>query len=95
MKALIISNTRFDNTKQVAAFDTSYQLSAFLARFTTARHPDRGLHKLGGKRLTAPTTFYVHQEERYPLYEGEIDRARRWAESIPKQLGALYDQETE
>jgi flavodoxin len=72
----------------VAAFDTSYKMSAFLARFTAAKRLDRKLRKLGGKRLVPPETFYVQEHHEGPLYEGEIERARRWAESILAQLGS-------
>lgn len=70
----------------VAAFDTSYEMSAFLARFTAARRIDRKLRRLGGKRLIAPETFYVHRHHEGPLYDGEIERAQQWAESILGQL---------
>jgi flavodoxin len=71
----------------VVAFDTSYQLSGFLARMTAARRLDRKLRKLGGKRLLAPETFFVKKEEGYPLYDGEIERARDWAREIVERLG--------
>lgn len=69
-----------------AAFDTSYEMSAFLARFTAAKRLDGKLRKLGGKRLVAPETFLVHRHHEGPLYDGEIERARHWAESILVQL---------
>jgi len=69
-----------------AAFDTSYKMSAILARFTAAKRLDRELRKLGGKRLVPPETFFVHEHHEGPLYDGEIERARRWAESILVQL---------
>jgi flavodoxin len=67
---------------RTAAFDTSYKMSAFLARFTAARRVDRKLRRLGGKRLVPPETFFVHQHHEGPLYEGEIERGRAWAETI-------------
>jgi flavodoxin len=70
----------------IAAFDTSYEMSAFLARFTAAKRIDRKLRKLGGKRLTRPETFHVHRHHEGPLYDGEIERAQRWADSILEQL---------
>lgn len=70
----------------VAAFDTSYKMSAFLARFTAAKRIDRKLRKLGGKRLVPPETFHVKDHHEGPLYDGEIERARTWAESILVQL---------
>lgn len=69
-----------------AAFDTSYKMSAILARFTAAKQLDRKLRKLGGKRLVPPETFYVHEHHEGPLYDGELERARRWAESILARL---------
>lgn len=69
----------------VAAFDTSYKMNAFLARFTAAKRLDRKLRKLGGKRIVPPETFYVMEREG-PLYDGEIERAQAWAEAIRKQV---------
>jgi flavodoxin len=66
----------------IAAFDTSYKMSAVLARFTAAKRIDRKLRKLGGKRLVSPETFYVEEHHEGPLYEGEIERAKTWAKSI-------------
>jgi flavodoxin len=59
----------------IAAFDTSYRLSAFLSRFTAAKKLARNLRKLGGKRIIPPETFHVMEREG-PLYEGELERAR-------------------
>ena len=70
----------------IAAFDTSYQMSAFLARFTAAKRIDRKLRKLGGKRLLPPETFHVEDNHEGPLYDGEIERAQSWAESILARL---------
>jgi flavodoxin I len=70
----------------IAAFDTSYQMSAFLARFTAAKRIDRKLRKLGGKRLVPPETFHVEDNHEGPLYDGEIERAQSWAESILARL---------
>ena len=69
----------------VAAFDTSYRMSSFLARFSAARKLARRLRKLGGKRIIYPETFHVEGREG-PLYEGEIERAKVWAESILARL---------
>ncbi|MFN2167514.1 MAG: flavodoxin family protein, partial [Anaerolineae bacterium] len=66
----------------VAAFDTSYEMSAFLARFTAAKRVDRNLRKLGGKRLVPPETFHVQHHHEGPLYDGEVERAKTWAGSI-------------
>jgi flavodoxin len=70
--------------KPVAAFDTSYQMSPFLARFTAARKLAQRLRRLGGKRIVPPETFHVMGREG-PLCDGEIERARTWAESILRQ----------
>lgn len=64
--------------KRVVAFDTSYKMSAWLARFTAAKKLDRILRKLGGKRILPPETFFVVDREG-PLYDGEIERAMEWA----------------
>jgi flavodoxin len=66
----------------VAAFDTSYKMSAFLARFTAAKRVDRQLRKLGGRRLVPPETFHVEEHHEGPLFDGEIERARTWAQTI-------------
>ena len=66
----------------IAAFDTSYEMSAFLARFTAAKRIDGKLRRLGCKRLVPPETFYVHRHHEGPLLDGEIERARDWAEAI-------------
>lgn len=68
--------------KLVAAFDTSYKMSWWLTHFTAAKRLSQKLRKLGGKRVVPPETFHVTGREG-PLYEGEIERAQAWAESIP------------
>jgi flavodoxin I len=70
----------------IAAFDTSYKMSAFLARFTAAKRVDRKLCTLGGKRLVPPETFHVKEHHEGPLCDGEIERAKSWAESILVRL---------
>ena len=69
----------------VAAFDTSYKMSAFLEHFTAAKKLAQKLHKLGGVRVVPPETFYVIEREG-PLYDGEIERARTWAGSILERV---------
>ena len=73
-----------------AAFDTSYKMSAFLARFTAAKRVDQKLRKLGGKRLVSPETFHVEEHHEGPLYDGEIERAKAWAENILTRYGRLF-----
>jgi flavodoxin len=68
-----------------AAFDTSYKMSPFLARFTAAKKLAQKLRKLGGKRIVPPETFHVVDREG-PLYDGEIERAQAWAASILELL---------
>ena len=63
---------------RVAAFDTSYKMSAFLSNFTASKKLNRALRKLGGKAIIPPETFHVEGREG-PLFPGEIDRARGWA----------------
>ena len=72
--------------KLVAAFDTSYKMNEFLERFTAAKKLARKLRKLGGKRLVPPETFYVIEKEG-PLYEGELERAKSWADLILQKAG--------
>lgn len=69
----------------IAAFDTSYKMSAWLTRFTAARKLAQKLRKLGGRRVVPPETFHVVEKEG-PLYDGEIERATAWAESILEQI---------
>jgi len=69
----------------VAAFDTSYKMSAFLSRFTAAKKLTRKLRKLGGKRIIPPETFYIVSREG-PLYDGELERAQAWATSILEKV---------
>jgi flavodoxin len=79
----------------IAAFDTSYKMSAFLARFTAAKRVDRKLRKLGGKRLVPPETFHVEEHHEGPLYDGEIERAKGWAQTILAEYGRFSgDQQT-
>jgi flavodoxin len=69
----------------VVAFDTSYKISGFLAHFTAGKKLAQKLHKLGGKRIAPPETFYVVEREG-PLYDGEIERSRAWAAAILERL---------
>jgi flavodoxin len=71
----------------VAAFDTSYKMSRWLAPFTAAHKLAPRLRKLGGKRVVPPETFHVVDRDG-PLYEGEIERAHTWAASILQRVEA-------
>jgi flavodoxin len=70
----------------IAAFDTSYDVSRWLRRFTASHKLLSRLRRLGGRRVIPPETFLVTGKEG-PLYEGEIDRARTWASEILARLG--------
>jgi flavodoxin len=72
-------------SKAVAAFDTSYKMSAFLAGFTSAKKLNKKLRKLGGKQVVPPETFHVVDREG-PLYQGELEHAQTWAGEIIGQL---------
>jgi flavodoxin len=79
---------RFLPKTPIAAFDTSYKLSAFLSRFTAAKKLTRKLRKLGGKRIVPPETFHVMEREG-PLYECELERAREWTRLILDKLNGI------
>lgn len=66
---------------RVAAFDTSYKMNWFVNLFTAAKPLSRKLRRLGGKQIVPPKNFFVI-EKQGPLYEGEIERAKTWAETI-------------
>ena len=68
---------------EYAAFDTSYKMSAWLQPFTASKKLSGKLRKLGGKRLVPPQTFHVVEREG-PLYDGELERAREWAQALLK-----------
>ena len=74
--------------KHVAIFDTSYKMSWWLNQFTAAKRLAAKVRKLGGKRILPPETFQV-MERQGPLYEGEIERSKRWAEEILKRMSNL------
>ena len=67
--------------KQVAAFDTSYRMSPFLARFTASKKLARKLRRMGGKLTQKPESFHVEVSQG-PLFDGELERARDWASRI-------------
>ena len=66
---------------RVAAFDTSYKMNRFVNLFTAAKPLNRKLRQLGGKQIVPPKSFFV-VEKQGPLNEGEIERAKTWAETI-------------
>jgi flavodoxin len=75
--------------KRVAAFDTSVEAWGPLMSMTAAHRLLPKLRKIGGRRLVRPVTFFVtrgvdpkSEERKDALCEGEIERARAWAQSI-------------
>ncbi|MGD8813073.1 MAG: flavodoxin family protein [Anaerolineales bacterium] len=78
----------------VAAFDTSYKMSdrnspEWLAKHTAARKLAKRLRKLGGKLIVAPESFHV-QDREGPLYDGEVERAKTWAEGILQKWTGVH-----
>ncbi len=71
----------------IAAFDTSYKMNRWLAAMTAARKLSGKLRRLGGKQIVPPETFYVNGHEG-PLYDGEVERAKQWAETIRQRAAA-------
>lgn len=69
---------------RVAAFDTSLNMNWFVKLFTAAKPLNRKLRQLGGKPIVPPTSFFV-ADQQGPLCEGEIERAKTWAEAILAQ----------
>jgi flavodoxin len=67
--------------KLFTTFDTSYKMSWWLNQFTAGKRLAQKLRKLGGKRILPPEIFLVTGREG-PLYEGELERAKDWANSI-------------
>jgi hypothetical protein len=49
--------------------------------FTAAKPLNRKLRQLGGRQIVSPKSFFV-VEKQGPLYEGEIERTKIWAETI-------------
>lgn len=67
------------------AFDTSYKMSWLLNQFTASKKLSSKLRKLGGKSLVPPEIFHV-MEKKGPLFDGELERAQKWAASILKEI---------
>jgi flavodoxin len=70
----------------VAAFDTRYRKARWLTG-SAAHKVARNLRKFGGRQVVGPESFFVAGREG-PLEEGEIERAKEWAELILGQLEA-------
>ena len=71
--------------KNCAVFDTSYEMSAFLNRFTASKKLKSKLRKLGGKIVVNPETFIV-EGRKGPLRAGELERAAEWGNLIRQQI---------
>lgn len=69
---------------RMAAFDTRYRKPKWLTG-SAAGVLSRKLRKFGGRRVVRPESFFVDDREG-PLGEGELERAKLWAESILGQL---------
>jgi hypothetical protein len=67
------------------AFDTRIK-KAFVPG-SAARGAARRLRRLGLQQVSKPESFWVVSSEG-PLRDGEIDRARRWAEQLSTQIAA-------
>lgn len=72
----------------VAAFDTSYEMSPWLAWMTASKRLASRLRSLGGKPVVPPETFYVQHSHEGPLLEGELERAQAWAARLLEQASA-------
>ncbi|MGD9100813.1 MAG: flavodoxin domain-containing protein [Anaerolineae bacterium] len=68
----------------IVAFDTRYRKPSWLTG-SAAGKLSRKLRKLGGRKVASPESFFVDDQEG-PLCEGELERARLWAESLLAQL---------
>ena len=82
--------------KQVAAFDTRVKLSDINSKALRFMVKKGGyaakpilaqLVKKGGSQMGEPEGFYVRGEEG-PLYEGETERAMRWAKELRLKTSA-------
>ena len=71
-------------SKQVLAFDTRYKMPAKISG-SAAKQILKLLERLGGYPAAQPESFFV-QERRGPLYPGELERARTWAQGILKEI---------
>ncbi len=72
----------------VAAFDTSYEMSSWLAWSTASKRLLSRLRSLGGKPVSPPETFFIQHSHAGPLLEGELERARVWAARLLEQATA-------
>jgi hypothetical protein len=65
----------------IASFDTRYRKPRWLTGWA-AGQLSRKLGKFGGRKVVPPESFFVEGREG-PLAQGELERARLWAESLP------------
>jgi flavodoxin len=71
--------------KAAAAFDTSYEMSRWLAPFTASHRLASSLRHLGARMIAAPETFHVEGREG-PLSDHELERATQWVEGLARAL---------
>jgi flavodoxin len=67
-----------------AAFDTRYRMPRWKSG-SAAGKVARKLRKAGGRQVVPPESFFVVAREG-PLDEGEVERAKEWADSILGQF---------
>lgn len=70
---------------KAAAFDTRVKL---FIHGDAAGKIAKSLAAAGAEIIAEPKAFYVKGKEG-PLFEGELDKAREWAENIKKKVGAV------
>jgi hypothetical protein len=87
MNTLLIYFSKYGNTQKVAEYiGTELRMNGFLKRFTAAKKLAQKQRKMGSKRLVSPEAFHVMEREG-PLYDGELERAKTWAELILQKAG--------
>jgi flavodoxin len=78
--------------KFVAAFDTTVRAWPLRRMRASPKLLDQ-LRRLGGKPIVPPETFYVRARNPQKageidlLHEGELERARKWADTVLEQSG--------
>ena len=86
---------------KVAAFDTRFDADEVESRFLgfvvrtggyAAKHIAGQLQAAGGELIAAPEGFYV-TDVQGPLAEGELERARLWAQTLLEKCQAPVEQE--
>ena len=79
--------------KWVATFDTSLEMSGPIMLLTAAHGVMGRLRRLGGKKAVRAESFLVKAGDSPPegepdlLYDGEVERAREWAQAVLERIG--------